>query len=75
MVRPALIVALGCWSLPVRTPDLILINGRVFTGAPQQPLTEALAITGQRISAIGASRRYRAWPRQRRRSSICKAGS
>jgi predicted amidohydrolase YtcJ len=55
MARRLLIVALGCWSLQAQTPDLILINGRVFTGVPNQPLTEALAITGQRISATGAS--------------------
>ena len=55
MVRLLLIVALGCWSLQAQTPDLILINGRVLTGAPDQPIIEALAITGQRIAATGAS--------------------
>jgi len=55
MVRRLLIVALGCWSLEAQTPDLILVNGRVLTGAPDQPITEALAITGQRIAATGAS--------------------
>ena len=55
MARGLLLVALGCWSLQAQAPDLILINGRVFTGPPNQALTEALAITGQRISATGAS--------------------
>jgi predicted amidohydrolase YtcJ len=55
MVRRLLLVTLGCWSLQAQAPDLILVNGRVFTGAPNQTLTEALAITGQRISATGAS--------------------
>jgi len=55
MARGLLLLALGCWSLHAQAPDLILINGRVFTGASHQILTEALAISGQRISATGAS--------------------
>jgi predicted amidohydrolase YtcJ len=56
MARGFLLVALGCWSLQAQPPDLILVNGRVFTGALDQTFTEALAITGQRISATGASK-------------------
>lgn len=56
MIRRLLFIALGCWSLQAQPPDLILVNGRVFTGAPNQGLTEAVAITGQRISATGTSK-------------------
>ena len=55
MTRGLLLVALGAWFLQAQSPDLILINGQIFTGAPNQALTEALAITGSRISATGAS--------------------
>jgi predicted amidohydrolase YtcJ len=56
MVRGLLLVGLGCWSLQAQPPDLILVNGRVFTGASHETFTEALAITGQRVSALGASK-------------------
>ena len=35
--------------------DLILTNGRVFTGADAQPWAEAVAIRGERIAAVGMS--------------------
>jgi predicted amidohydrolase YtcJ len=56
VTRGLLLVALGCWSLQAQPPDLILVNGRIFTGAPNQSRIEALAITGQRISATGTSK-------------------
>jgi hypothetical protein len=34
-------------------PDLVLLNGKVFTGDPNQPWAEALAIRGDRIVAVG----------------------
>ena len=37
-------------------PDLILINGRIFTGDAANPYVEALAIHGERISATGDTR-------------------
>jgi hypothetical protein len=36
-------------------PDIILFNGQLFTGNPAHSRAEALAITGERISAIGES--------------------
>lgn len=36
-------------------PDLILRNGRIWTGDPQNPWAEAVAISGDRISAIGTN--------------------
>ena len=35
-------------------PDLILVNGKVFTANPQAPWAEAIAIRGDRIAAVGA---------------------
>ena len=48
-------VTLACWSSQAQMPDLILVNGRIFTGAVNPASAEALAITGQRISANGGS--------------------
>jgi predicted amidohydrolase YtcJ len=56
MIRGLLFLALGSCSLQAQAPNLILIHGQVLTGAPNQAVTEALAITGQRISATGASK-------------------
>jgi predicted amidohydrolase YtcJ len=36
-------------------PDLILLNGRVFTADASQPYVEALAVRGDRIVAVGTS--------------------
>src|SRR3982750_191676 len=40
---------------PATAPDMVLINGRVFTGTPERPYVEAIAIKGVRIIAVGAS--------------------
>jgi hypothetical protein len=37
------------------SPDLILLNGRIFTSDLSHPYVEALAIRGDRIIAAGAS--------------------
>ncbi len=37
-------------------PDLILFNGKVFTSNSSHPFVEALAIRGERIVALGASK-------------------
>lgn len=36
-------------------PDLVLLNGRVFTADPSRPWAEAVAIRGDRITGIGSS--------------------
>lgn len=41
-------------------PDRILYNARIWTGDSAQPEAEALAITGDRIVAVGTSREVRA---------------
>jgi predicted amidohydrolase YtcJ len=35
--------------------DLVLLNGKVFTGVPGKPFAEAIAIRGERIIAVGTS--------------------
>ena len=38
-------------------PDLVLLNGKIFTSASAHPYVEALAIRGGRIMAVGTSER------------------
>ena len=37
------------------SPDMVLLNGRLFTGDGSRPYVEALAIRGDRIVAVGTS--------------------
>jgi len=53
--RSLLLAVLACWPLRAQAPDLILVNGRMFTGVANRPFVEALAITGERIGAMGTS--------------------
>jgi predicted amidohydrolase YtcJ len=41
--------------------DLLLLNGRVYTGDPARPWAQAIAVSGERIAAVGASAELRAW--------------
>ena len=38
-----------------QAPDLVLLNGRVFTAVDAQPFAEAIAIRGTRIVAVGSN--------------------
>lgn len=51
-----------------QAPDIVLLNGRVFTGVSNQPLKDAVAIHGSRIQAIGTTAEIAALagPRTRR---------
>lgn len=40
--------------------DLVLTNGRIFTGDPARPWAEAVAIKGERIAALGSATEIRA---------------
>ncbi len=42
-------------SEPARAPDIVLLNGRIFTANAEHPFAEALAIAGEFISAIGTT--------------------
>ena len=46
---------LSCGSSRTETVDLLLVNGRVFTGDSAAPWAESVAITGSRIVAVGAN--------------------
>ena len=41
-------------------PDLVLLNGKIFTSDAAHPYVQALAIRGERITAIGDSAKIRA---------------
>jgi predicted amidohydrolase YtcJ len=41
-------------------PDLVLLNGRIFTSDARQPYVQALAIRGERITATGDSAKIKA---------------
>lgn len=50
-------------NVPDETPDLILVNGTIYTGDTAKPRVEAVAIKGEQIIAIGSSREIRAMAR------------
>ena len=55
-----LIVTIACGtSTPRQAPDLVIVNGRVFTGIDSRPWAEALAIVGDRITLVGTSAEVR----------------
>ena len=41
-------------------PDLVLLNGKIFTSDVAHPYVQALAIRGERITATGDSAKIRA---------------
>lgn len=42
------------------SPDLILVNGKIFTSSTSHPYVQALAIRGERILAVGTSQQISA---------------
>jgi predicted amidohydrolase YtcJ len=50
-----LLVCLGCATSRQSPPDLILVGGRVFTGDDTSPWSEAIAIRGDSVMAVGES--------------------
>jgi predicted amidohydrolase YtcJ len=52
----AALCAAGCATTTQKAaPDLLFTNGRVYTGDDGAPWTEAIAVTGETISALGTS--------------------
>jgi len=54
----AVVVLVGLGISPVKAqtpPDLILFNGKIFTSDPVTPRAEAIAIKGERITAVGSN--------------------
>ncbi|HMD31190.1 MAG TPA: amidohydrolase, partial [Candidatus Acidoferrales bacterium] len=43
------------------TADLVIVNGKVHTVDQSRPEAQALAISGERIRAVGTDRKIRAW--------------
>lgn len=60
MVKPLLVaIVLGLPAVVLGQappPDFVLFNGKIFTSNSTQPYVEALAIRGDRIVALGASK-------------------
>jgi hypothetical protein len=58
----AVILPLAACRLPDRpAADLIVAHARVWTGNPDQPLAESVAILGDRIVAVGSDRDVDRW--------------
>jgi hypothetical protein len=60
---PTILIAVATLTLAIApgfgqqsVPDLILVNGKIFTSDVRQPYVEALAIRSDRIVAAGASK-------------------
>ena len=61
-------LALGACRLPERpAADLIVRHAQVWTGNPDQPLAESVAILGDRIVAVGTDRDVDRWRGRRDR--------
>lgn len=57
MIAAALVLVAACarGAADRTTPSLVIVNARVWTGDRTQPWAEAIAITGDKISAIGTT--------------------
>lgn len=51
----ALVVAVALLRAQSAAPDLVLLNGKVFTGDSTRPFAEAIAVSGERILNVGTS--------------------
>jgi predicted amidohydrolase YtcJ len=49
------LLLLSCGTASTAPVDLLLVNGRVFTGDTSRPWAESVAITGSRIVAVGTN--------------------
>jgi len=45
--------------IPAACADLVVLNARIWTGNPNQPRAEAVAVTGDRITAAGSESQIR----------------
>ena len=52
-LRDILLLAIGCLPLAASEPDLILKDGRIWTGDASQPWADAVAIRRNRLVAVG----------------------
>ena len=64
LVRTAILVAALLatpHAMAQASADLVLVNGKVWTGNQRQPEAEALAVIGNRIVAVGSTQEIRRW--------------
>jgi predicted amidohydrolase YtcJ len=47
-------------ALLAAVPELVIVNARVWTGVPQRPLAEAIAVQGERLAVVGTNAEARA---------------
>ena len=66
-LSPALALSLAAAGAAAQSADVVLTNGRVYTLDASRPWAEGLAITGDRIAAVGTTAEMRklAGPRTR----------
>jgi len=57
---PLLVAAVLVRAQPPPPPTVAVLNGRVFTGVASRPWAEAIAVRGERITAVGTSQAIRA---------------
>ena len=50
LILIAFLLSLSCFA---QQPDIILFNGKIFTADKKQLYAEAIAITGNKIAAVG----------------------
>lgn len=60
-----LTLAFLCWAWPAQAQhppaDLVVLNGKIYTVDPSHPRAEAVAVTGERIRAIGTGADIKEW--------------
>lgn len=55
LLLTAAVLLAGCGAPePIGPPDLLLQGGRIWTGNPEQPWAEWLAIRGERVASVGS---------------------
>ncbi|MEO8380897.1 MAG: amidohydrolase family protein [Acidobacteriota bacterium] len=69
MIPRTLSAALLCCAavLVSAEPSIIVVNGKVFTGDRARPFAEAVAIEGNKVSAVGTDREIKALAREKTR--------
>jgi predicted amidohydrolase YtcJ len=56
----ALGISSFCFAAMAAAPSMVLVNGKVYTGSVEHPFAQAVAITGNQISAVGTTDAVRA---------------
>jgi len=60
VVAAAAAATMACGGRGAAAPDLVLVNARVYTVDEARPWAEAVAVTGDRITAVGSTSEVRA---------------